>query len=304
MPRIMQVIEKKTDFGKGTADLKLYQTGFATLTKLITSVPGQTVDNATAGQDVGYQFFHDLNNKQLAVKSYLEARFPKKYNDILTAIKAKGPQTNAFSYVWKSCVDYKGQIVAGDKADYKLLQKLVNAEKELYDYRFYAQDHMFNNLNIMREWSKNRKYGSTTAWVESDVIEMRFNSGSKWENYNTSHPGITCEIVGGGDKAFVRIHGVSNIPLGGKGWVQIKYTNVGDVCYIKMDIWRNKLNVANDDGYFTMPNLDPNFELNTKVFDKMQGSKGGEYANNGNSSPHFDKPATINAKWLQDRKLI
>ncbi|MGL5100518.1 MAG: hypothetical protein ACRC6B_10920, partial [Fusobacteriaceae bacterium] len=179
MARIMQVIEKKNNFDSGTVDLKLYQTGFTALTKIITDVPGQTVDNALANQEVGYQFFHDLNNKQIAVRTYID-KFKTDYNNSINGFKNTITNLINFDYTWLSCVDYKSQIIAGDKADYKLFQKVVNAEKELYDYRLYAGDHIKRNCSIMGDWSRNRKYGSCLKKILSKEIETNGTGDWGW----------------------------------------------------------------------------------------------------------------------------
>ncbi|MGL5964097.1 MAG: hypothetical protein ACRCZ2_06850 [Fusobacteriaceae bacterium] len=285
MARIMQVIDKKTDFSKGTVDLNLYQTGFKTLTKTISSVPGQTVDNAAAGQNVGYQFFHNLNDKQLAVRSYLDV-FKNKYQNQINSFKGWGIDLFNFSYNFTSCIDYKSQIKAGDKADYKLLQKIVNAEKELYDYRLYASDHIRKNCSIMAEWSKTRKYGSTTKWIDTDTMEMKHDSESSWHFYS-SYNGLSCEIHGSGDKAFLRIFGLEQLPLGEKGWVQIEYKNYRNGgAFMKWDVWKHKLGTGIDDGYFTKPDLT---YTNGNGYDKLRPDihAGGQYGNNGKTSPHF-----------------
>ncbi|MGL4999408.1 MAG: hypothetical protein ACRC5T_10610 [Cetobacterium sp.] len=303
MSRIMQVIEKKSNFDNGTVDLKLYQTDFLGLTKTITNVPGQTVENAKIEQEVGYQFFHDINNKQMAVRNHL-GNFLTKYNAEITRLKAIVKNLIDFSYNWKSCVDYKYQIVTGDRADYRLFQKVVNAEKELYDYRLYAGDHIEKNCSIMSEWSKGRKYGSTTQWIDTDTMEMRHNSNSSWSFYN-SYNGLTCEIHGGGDKAFLRIFGLEKLKLGEKGWVQIEYKNDRNGgAFMKWDVWKHKLSTSSDDGYFTKPELTYS---NGSGYHQLRPDihAGGQYGNNGKVSPHFaDQTNEYNLAFFKTRKLI
>ncbi|MGL5713607.1 MAG: hypothetical protein ACRCX2_11360 [Paraclostridium sp.] len=299
MSRIMQVIDKKTDFTRGTVDLKLYQTNFIGLTKVITSVAGQTVDNAVSGANVGFQFFHDLNTKQLAVRDYVD-KYKPKYNAEIATKKKTVTNVIDFSYNWKSCVDYKSQIVEGDKADYRLFQKVVNAEKELYDYRLYAGDHIKRNCEIMASWGMNRNYGSCLKKILSKEIETNGTGDWGWSvvaqgTYVTGS--IRYEAK---DKRRVFIDNMHLIPVGQTDFVML---SVGGSGRIKAKVTRHSLGTTEDDGYFTGV-VDFEIVVNNGAIRKYNGSDSVQ-ERTGKKSPHFAKSSGVyDLEFFKTRKLI
>ncbi|MGL6023603.1 MAG: hypothetical protein ACRC0F_03225 [Cetobacterium sp.] len=299
MSRIMQVIDKKTDFSKGTTDLKLYQTNFIGLTKVITSVEGQTVESAIAGENVGYQFFHDLNTKQLATREHVDNYKPK-YNAEIALKRKTVIDVIDFSYNWKSCVDYKEQVVAGDKADYRLFQKVVNAEKELYDYRLYAGDHIKRNCEIMSSWSRNRNYGSCLKKIRSKEIETNGTGDHGW-SIQQQGAYITGEVIWGAkDKRRIDLNELQKIPLGETDFVLVR---VGGTI-LKCSATRIKFNTQDgDDGYFTGV-VDLSILQNAGDIRKFNGSDS-VLERTGKPSPHFTKTEGIyDLEFFKSRKLI
>lgn len=297
MGRIMQVIDKRSNFMSGTVDLKLYQTNFIGLTKVITDVPGQTVLNATEGQNVGYQFFHDLCLKQLETRNYVD-RFKPVYN---VEIDRKKPTVNGllpFSYNWKSCVDYRNQIVSGDKADYRLFQKVVNAEKELYDYRLYVSDHVKRNCDIMAVWSADRMYGSNVNTIRTKEIETHGSGDHGWELISN---GIYIQgeiIYGARDKRYVDLKNLQNIPVGQSDFLTVR---TGGTTF-KLIATRNILGTTEDDGYF---NLEIGFEYINNAGD-IHRFNGVErwIKSNKVKSPHFRKTGIYDLEFFKTRRLI
>ncbi|MGL4425840.1 MAG: hypothetical protein ACRCTC_06270 [Cetobacterium sp.] len=300
MSRIMQVIEKKTIFDKGTVDLKLYQTGFISLTKIITDVPGQTVENAIPKQEIGYQFFHDLNDRQIVVRDYIDNIYKPKYNLEIDKKRKTVLDLIDFSYNWKSCVDYKSQVVAGDKADYRLFQKIVNAEKELYDYRLYAGDHIKRNCEIMSEWSKNRNYGSCLKKLRSKEIETNGTGDHGW-SIQQQGAYIKGEVIWGAkDKRRIDLNELQKIPLGETDFVLVK---VGGTV-LKCSATRIKFNTQEgDDGYFTGV-VDLNILQNAGDIRRFNGSDS-VLERTGKLSPHFTKTEGVyDLEFFKSRKLI
>ncbi|MGL4999467.1 MAG: hypothetical protein ACRC5T_10905 [Cetobacterium sp.] len=299
MARIMQVIEKKSNFDNGTVDLKLYQTNFLGLTKTITSVPGQTVENATIEQEVGYQFFHDMNDKQIAVRNYLDNFLPK-YNAEIIRLKATVKNLIDFSYNWKSCVDYKSQIVAGDRADYRLFQKVVNAEKELYDYRLYVGDHVKRNCSIMGEWSKQRNYGSCLKKILSKEIETNGTGDWGWDVVEQGKY-ITGAIKHEArDKKRFYIDNMHLIPVGETDTFLV---SVGGNGRIACKVTKHSLGTSEDDGFFS-GNVDFETIVNNGAVRKINGISYVEQTT-GMPSPHFaNTTGTYDLAFFKTRKLI
>lgn len=297
MSRIMQVIDKKTDFSRGTVDLKLYQTNFVGLTKVITDVHGQTVANAVSGQNVGYQFFHDLNLKQLAVRDYVDTYKPK-YNAEISAKKTTVTNLIDFNYNWKSCVDYRSQIVSGDKADYRLFQKVVNAEKELYDYRLYVSDHVKRNCDILADWSKEKKYGSNVDYLSGDLVEMRGTSNFTYTVTAPEYLKIYKLNESRSDFYQPRISNLSAVPVGNTAIITVKCNQ--NNCVITYSVTRYPLESENDDGYFTSVKL----VSVTGIYEGVRSSAKPEKLF-GKKSPHFTKTdGNYDLNFFKTRRLI
>lgn len=286
----MQVIDKRSNFMSGTVDLKLYQTNFIGLTKVITDVPGQTVLNAVEGQNVGYQFFHDLCLKQLDARNYVD-RFKPIYN---AEIDKKKPTVNSllpFSYNWKSCVDYRNQIVSGDKADYRLFQKVVNAEKELYDYRLYVSDHIKRNCDIMAVWGANRKYGSNVSMLSTFSYEL---SGGSDGNFSIikNDKNLKIDLIKLGKEKFrLNIFELQKIPVGETALIDVN-SRQG---VFKFGITRNYLGSLPDDGYFTKVTVlqNPAKQYESETYQLF-----------GVKSPHFKKDGVYDLDFFKTRRLI
>ncbi|MGL5051680.1 MAG: hypothetical protein ACRC6E_13790, partial [Fusobacteriaceae bacterium] len=257
-----------------------------------------------ANQEVGYQFFHDLNDKQIAVRTYID-KFKTDYNDSIDDFKKTITNLISFDYTWLSCVDYKSQIIAGDKADYKLFQKVVNAEKELYDYRLYAKDHIKNNAEKMFAWSKNRNYGScvktiTTRGIEFGIYaaldntaktQFKYASGSGQSFSNEYYKKI---IITNLHLIPVGVTDTAVFPI-------ISRNGSSGTCTIS--VTRHKLNTTEDDGYF---NVSPSFAFagSWEGSLKYVGSDSIS-ARTGASSPHFFKAnGDYDLAFFKTRKLI
>ncbi|MGL5950097.1 MAG: hypothetical protein ACRCZH_01590, partial [Cetobacterium sp.] len=179
MSKMLQIIGKKTNHKNGTVDVELLQTDFESYTKTMTSVPGQTLDNATAGADVGYQFFHDLIARQLAVIPSFD-NYKNQYNTAINSKKGKVTFLNNFIYNFGSLTDYRASFYDGQKADYKAFSRLIAAEKEMYDFTVFAKSHIQENCRLMGEWSKAKYYGSNFYGITSREIETRGNGDWGW----------------------------------------------------------------------------------------------------------------------------
>lgn len=294
MGKIMQVISKNTDFKKGAVNLELYQTGFQELTKVVGSVEGQTLENAQTNTVVGYQFFQDLNNKQLDVRNYIDNKFKIEYNKIIEIKKGKVPTLYNFDYSWTSCVDYKNNLHEGMNADYALLTRIVTAEKELHDYRVYSQQHIKKNCEIMAKWSEDKNYLSnlssfTLHWggPKQWQAEFQFYTTGFKQEMKTTFTGPSDEYITI-PKSFLE-----KIPYGGTGTCRL-YNTQGNITISTYDV---KVYKIENDSYFTLNNTYNAPDLINRTWYT--------YSRTGQPATHFkDTTSEYNLKFFKTRVLI
>lgn len=298
MGKILQVIKKDSNFQNGKVKINLYETSFKTLSKLMDSVPGQTVRNAAAGQKVGYQVFRDLNSLQYAERVKLE-RFKTLYNSWINTAKSKVSSLLNFNYIFSSLTqNYSNTIVKDSKLDMLLLEKIVNPEKEIYDYIIKADDSMQNNLSKLREWSKKRPYGSNVNKCVSKTFEVMARTSLR----KTVSPayGVTAnfEEVGSHYNKNYRVvlSNLNNIPINRTVTVNYRLERFGNhIGDINFSIKKNSLGINFDDGNIVF------VRFNTSGTNRVYGSNNYEFKNI--PSPHFNT-SNVNLKFLKSRVLI
>ncbi|MGL4999476.1 MAG: hypothetical protein ACRC5T_10955, partial [Cetobacterium sp.] len=226
-------------------------------------------------------------------------KFLPKYDSEITRLKATVKNLIDFSYNWKSCVDYKSQIVAGDRADYRLFQKVVNAEKELYDYRLYAGDHIKRNCSIMSEWSKQRNYGSCLKKIYSKEVETNGTGDWGWDVVEQGKY-ITGTISGRKDKRNFYIDNVNLIPVGETDTFLV---SVGGNGRIACRVTKHSLGTSEDDGFFT-GEVDFEIIVNNGAVRRIRGTSSVEQMT-GMPSPHFSNTTgAYDLAFFKTRKLI
>lgn len=300
MGKILQVIKKDSDFENGKVKINLYDTSFKTLSKLMDSVPGQTVQNAATGQKVGYQVFRNLNSLQYAERVKLE-KFTSQYNSWVNTTKSKVSNLINFNYIFTSLTqNYSNSIVKDSKVDMLLLEKIVNPEKELYDFTIKADDHMQSNLSKMREWSKKRSYGSCV----NQYISKTFQIEARGVLIKTKTPGhgVSASLVEIGSSYNKNYHvilsNLDNIPVGSTITVHYRVERFGNhVGDINFSIKKNSLGANIDDGYLVLHN----FSAGGNGVQRVYGSN--YYTHKNIPSPHFNT-SSVNLKFLKSRVLI
>lgn len=309
MGKILQVIKKDSDFENGKVKINLYDTSFKTLSKLMDSVPGQTVQNAATGQKVGYQVFRNLNSLQYAERVKLE-RFTSQYNSWVNTSKSKVSNLINFNYIFTSLTqNYSNAIVKDSKLDMLLLEKIVNPEKEIYDFIIKANDHMQSNLSKLREWSKKRRYGSCVNHYISREFEMK--ERSSW--IITQRPGNNVGVSIGGsphDKNRITFYNLQNLPVGSTATCKLtglydrgepgggnstRFT--GEAVF---SVKREPLFSGDKEGYFRVTSVTWRGGTNNGT----DGTNGTDYYTSKNTpSPHFNT-SNVNLKFLKSRVLI
>jgi len=211
MAKIMEITSIKKDFKNNKAQLELSDTSFSSFSKVFKSVPGQTVDNLASGQYLGYEAAHDLYAKQKAVFDKLVAAKAtiNAWSTANSNLYGRGT-VPAFS-PGLSLEDYTADFFEGTPANWRALTTLINPELTLYKYTKYFETHFLTVQNYLKEWSKNRNYGSTT---QSVLGFFESNSDSQPRAFSSTVPGVTFSNNTSSDKVTVTVSGLNNIPDG------------------------------------------------------------------------------------------
>ncbi len=319
MSKLMEIIEKAPDFEKGTATLRFLDTTFSQLTRKIGSKTGADFKTVKAADTLSKELLISLNKEQFLLKDKL-ILWQQSYNAWINSIKGKITGATNFEYNFTSLIDYSSKYVVNKTlADYYLLTEVINAEKELYEFgHYWGRNHMVNIQNQMKEWSKTKLYGSCV-----DTIELEYESyrAGKWTVEESAGFNVTFDSTTWHDKRWVYIGGINNMKLGESRTIKIlnktSWTTGGGTggshgeggdggsggsmhtSYAEayFSITRKKLNVANDDGYYTYtawitgPNSD-----SVRTWPRVRKWT-------GKSSLHFDTD-NISLTWMKSRVLI
>lgn len=299
MAKLMEIIEKNPNFKNGTTSLKLLDTTFTQLTRKIGSNPEANFKTAKAGDILSKELLVSLNQEQLLLKDKL-LLWKDAYNEWINSKKSKVTALSNFEYEFSSLIDYSDKYIPGTTlADYYLLTEFINAEKELYEFgHYWGKNHMLDNLNSIKEWSKTQVYGSCVKKVYM-IWDINFGSTRQWkilDNGQISDLEVTLK-VNPNDKGHLYVGGLQNIKVGETRNIVTQVTNWDYNQYHSggtLKITRNSLGTDSDDGYFTFTAI--KHTLDIELWPRVEEWTG-EY------SPHFDNdnPAL---PWLKSRILL
>lgn len=326
MAKLMEIIEKNPNFEKGTVTLKLLDTNFTQLTRKIGNDPTNYYYlNAKPETMLSKQLLMSLNQDQLKMLVLLN-RWLNAVNNQIDIYNKTMKNLSHFAYNFTSLIDYSSKYVPNQTlADYYLLTEFVNAEKEMYEFgRFWGAKHIYETGQKMKEWSKNRDYGSCVDSIYC-LYEIRDGHSYKWKlHQNTHNLGVKMENRGRSDFCYLTVSGVDKIPLGETAtviarcdWEYYDYGHMWAHCIMK--ITRNKLGVSVDDGKITFKAYGDGNEVHryenygdgnssswwVSAFDHVR-DPARITARTGKGSPHFDyiqkdgKPLT----WLKSRVIL
>ena len=332
MAKLMEIIEKNPNFEKGTVTLKLLDTNFTQLTRKIGSDPtNYNYLNAKPETMLSKQLLVSLNQDQLKMITLLNRWLNAVNNQIDIYNKTMGNLSH-FIYNFTSLIDYSSKYVPNQTlADYYLLTEFVNAEKEMYEFgRFWGAKHIYETGQKMKEWSKNKDYGSCVGSIYCQY-EIRDGYSYNWSvSKNTHNLNVDIGHEGGrSDFCDMTVSGLDKIPIGETAtviarceWYNSRYDNYGRERFLWahciMTITRNKLGVDIDDGKITFSaSGDGNgISYTTTVGDRTVTRYVSAFDNirrparinsrSGKGSPHFDyiqkdgKPLT----WLKSRVIL
>ena len=326
MAKLMEIIEKNPNFEKGTVTLKLLDTNFTQLTRKIGNNPtNYHYLNAKPETMLSKQLLMSLNQDQLKMLVLLN-RWLNAVNNQIDIYNKTMKNLSHFVYNFTSLIDYSSKYVPNQTlADYYLLTEFVNAEKEMYEFgRFWGAKHIYETGQKMKEWSKNRDYGSCVGSIYC-LYEIRNGYGYKWFlKTNTHNLDVKIENRGRDDFCYMTVSGIDKIPLGETAtviarcdWTYYEHGAMWAHCVMK--ITRNRLGVGIDDGRIT---FNAYGEGNHKEWYESWGDGNGTdnyvtafdhirdgpriTARSGKGSPHFDyiqkdgKPLT----WLKSRIIL
>ena len=295
----MEITEFKKKLKSGQASIKLLDTGFSQLTRKITSDPGANYLTAVAADPLSKEVIVSLNQAQLDLRSRYETLFSA-YNTWVIGKQASMPNLETFDYEFSAVEDYSGGYEPDiTSADYYMLTSIINAEKELYEAgNYWFMNNLESNIDVVKEWSKNRNYGSTTSKVIG-YFETGWNKypGATWP---TNPYGLTItNVPGSSDKVWVHVGGLETIPDGVTVTIKVvasyetgpnddQYT-VYEYAYMYI-----KRNVIDGDSYLTCWASKGDFHDHGRI---------DSYVRTGNSATHFNT-VTPSFSWLNNRTYI
>lgn len=299
MAKLMEIIEKNPNFKNGTTSLKLLDTTFTQLTRKIGSNPGANFKTAKAGDILSKELLVSLNQEQLSLKDKL-LLWKDAYNEWINSKKSKVTTLSNFEYEFSSLVDYSDKYIPGTTlADYYLLTEFINAEKELYEFgHYWGKNHMLDNLNLIKEWSKTQVYGSCLKTIYM-IWDINFGSSRKWrilDNGQISDLEVTLH-VNPDDKGHLYVSGLQNIKIGETRSIVTQTTRYNYEGYVSggtLNITRNSLGKDSDDGYFTFTAIKTG--LDVELWPRAE-----EWT--GKHSPHFDNDNPT-LPWLKNRVFL
>ena len=296
MAKLMEVIEKKDDLANNRSTIKLLETTFKTLGKVLGSDPGKNWETFASNDIFSVHGLQSLNTeeKRLANRFVI---FKDDFNVWIDSIKSKIPALSdmthnvivndyAFSYVPDiTPVTYQ-----------RVLADIAIAERILYEGAYNeGQDKLNQNLQMIKDWSKTKNYGSNISSINSKEFEMI--SKCNWSNsrITSNVSGVTAVWVKPSsdssdhntDKNRLKISGLDKLSL--NQTVQISgyaYEYGGRVGSLYCTVKRTALGVTIDDGRTS--------ETRTwgsgSRFDKINGVARTTLKNI--PSPHFDVQGT------------
>ena len=298
--KMMEITEFTKDLKNRKASLKLLDTNFTQLIRKITTDPGADYVTAAASDPLSKEVLVSLCTAQLALKTRLQNLFSA-YNTWITANVGTIPALENFSYTFTSAVDWASALVADETlADYNLLKKIVDPEKELYESgQYWYLNHLEANIESIKTWSMNRKYQSVMDYVTAAFSTGSWSMYQDWSVVSTIN-GVTCSIVSGGDGhsyCTFKVDGIENIPTGTTAVATIK-------CYywdFQYDRWRTAY------GYINLQNTeidnDGSVVVTATKGDYMNSCSVSSYAYNGQNAAHFDTESPTYT-WLNSRVII
>ena len=296
--KLMEVIELKKGLKTSKATIKLLDTGFSQLTRKIGSDPGADYTTIEDGDILSKEVLVSLNQKQLELKARYETLISA-YNTWINNNKIKITGLTNFSYNFTALTDYSSGYEAGiTPADYYMLTEIVNAEKELYELgNFWYLNHLEENIELIKTWSKTQNYGSTTSKVIG-YFETFWGRTPYCISCNISE--VTYSNVGGGDdKVYVHATNLQNIPDGStaKFTIRASYeagSHDDSYTVYEYGYMYIKRTVIDNDSYYTC--------TATKGTLKDHGYISG-YERTGATATHFDTESPT-LEWLNNRTYL
>lgn len=304
MGKLMEIIEKSPDFKNGSCYFRFLDTNFSQLTRKLGSNPEANFKTAKIGDMLSKELLVSLNQEQLLLKDKV-ILWQNAYNNWIDSIKSKVTTAEHFEYTFSSVVDYSNKYIPGTTlTDYYLLTEFINAEKELYEFgHYWGKNHMLDLLVKIKEWSKNKDYGSCVGEIYCQY-EIRNGENYNWYlKTNTHDLKVKLEHEGGRvDFCDLTVSDVSKIPVGETAtviarcdWDYYDYGSMWAECIMK--ITRQPFGVEKDDGQIIY-----SAEGTGNRIDIYEGDGRWRYvyafdnirkpitiiSRSGNGSPHFD----------------
>lgn len=302
--KLMEIIELKKKLKTGKASIKLLDTGFSQLTRKIGSETGADYLTIADGDILSKEALVSLNQKQLELKGRYETIISA-YNSWIDGKKSDITGLSNFTYNFSAVTDYSSGYEAGiTSADYYMLTEIVNAEKELYELgNFWFLNHLKDNIEIIKEWSKTKNYLSTVDYIS--VFGETQRGVKNWKVMSKTHSVTVTFVSTSSDKINFRVSDLDQITegetctitLGAKVEETAHLDDGGSYSYSYYEqayMYITRTALTGGDSTFST-------SYNKGGFDDHLYQTGISY--NGNTATHFDTDSP-SFPWLQGRTYL
>ena len=286
--KFLEIIKKTSDFDNNEMSLLCRDTSFGGVGKKVSSELGQTLENVAPSQKVGYQLFEDIRTKQDVMYQRFSSLI-NSYNSWLENVVwnryGRGGASEYPQYIIPSPPNHI--VNEGDNADFNLLTEIINLDQaSLYgSYHDLTLERFPSNIQKLKEWSKNRIYGSCVGLITSRYVEMNREYSWRSIGISSSVAGVSANWEFNYPRRGNRmlITGLTNIPVGGN----VVLTATWDGLIFRCRINRNSLgSVSLNDGKIV------HHSTTISGSGEVQGSS--EIRSyTGNHSPHFNIPVGV-----------
>lgn len=301
MGKLMEVVGKDDDLTKGTTRIKLLETTFKILGKVLGSETGKKWDTLAAGDILSVDALKDLNARQKT----LAAKFTPFRTDHNNWVNSKKPIISTLSTIDFSIniSDYAlAYIPDTTPVSYQqVLNDIAIAERQLYEGTYEDSQFRFRrNQAEMYNWSKTKPYGGCVNYYQSRWVYFPPKAELKQE-VAPAHGAKSSAIWDRSSsqlKASVRLTDLHGVPVGATITTRFGYYRYGTrYGYITFDIRRTSLgSVTENDGRWQV----------TKFSTDVGTTTGSDfYSLNGKPSPHLTtSDANLTLPWFKSRVLL
>lgn len=299
--KIMEIIEKNEDFEKNVTTLKLLDTTFNKLAKVIGTDPGKDWTTFGAADVLSQEGLVSLNVEQKTFIPKFEA-FKTSYNDWVdsTKIQELSQMTHKLEIG-----DWASQYIIGvTKANYsKVLSDLTKAERSIRECLHVDSINKYKQAQSeLKLWSRNRPYCQSVDNLLSGEFEC---SHALYWNENaviSSRSDIVCSLENNNkhDKKRLICYDFYKLKVGESVRFDLRIQSKGYDFNIWWVLKNNDLGNSDKDGQLIQTSIGGN----GYGWNKVRDATTWRYTGTGKGSDYFLSDENINLDWLKDRVIL